>query len=157
LKALHETRWQSKGKGGAFVDGDFVRFHRAIANHCFSMGGLVLVKLEVAEQVVAVFYGWRYKDTVSYYQSGIDTDFKPNLSPGYVMHSLVIEQSIEQGAEYYDLMSGGVDSYKSTYGCEKDPLMKAVLFNDGLKGHLLFLVEGAAVEAKKLVKKIMGR
>lgn len=154
LKALHCRHWNEKGKLGAFISDEFVNFHQSIANYCFDMKSLVLMKMVVAGQTIAVFYGWQYKGTVSYYQSGIDTRFKPNVSPGYVMHSKVIEDSIQNGMKLYDFMKGGAQSYKSKFECETEAMVKVTLFNNTPKGKLLFGGESLIKSIKAVVKKM---
>lgn len=160
LISLHSLRWQSKGKAGAFLSEEFISFHGRIVKYCLAMKNLVLMNMVVAGQTIAVFYGWRYKGTLSYYQSGIDTDFRPNLSPGYVMHCALIDDSIQSGSDYYDFMKGGEKSYKSKFGCETEPMIKVILFNKNIKGKMLYRVErviNIAKRAKVAVSQLMRR
>lgn len=134
LKRLHSDRWRQKGKAGAFDSAEFINFHHALAKHFLDNRNLLLLALKVGEETIAIFYGWKYKDTVSYYQSGINSDFRPNVSPGVLMHGYGIENAIMEGWRYYDFMKGGYESYKSNFACDTEEMFCGTIYNRNFKG-----------------------
>lgn len=137
LVQLHEQRWQEKGKRGVFHSSKFLAFHAKILNYLFDTHNLILMILSSGDQSVAAFYGWKYGNTLSYYQSGIDTKYRPNMSPGLVMHMEAINWAIQHKLDYYDLMKGGETSYKSDYAEKKQAMYNLLLYKKSFFSLLL--------------------
>ncbi|MBL4606225.1 MAG: GNAT family N-acetyltransferase [Pseudomonadales bacterium] len=115
LEQLHQQRWQSKGKQGVFSAVEFHDFHRRISTYLLAKSDLLILMLKIKDKPIAIFYGWKFKNTLAYYQSGIDGTTKPNMSPGLLMHVEAMQWARGSNINNYDFMKGGETSYKSAY------------------------------------------
>lgn len=114
LKEMHQLYWQAKGKPGAFIDDRFKRFHLKVSQRLNLTSNTVFFTLSKNKQVFAAFYGFKTKDTLFYYQSGIDYA-QPTLSPGVLMHYYAIILADKLGLHNYSFMKGEEGGYKSMY------------------------------------------
>jgi CelD/BcsL family acetyltransferase involved in cellulose biosynthesis len=113
LKALHQTRWQKKGKPGAFCSTVFNNFHlQFIDKHpdLFRMS-----MLELDGEVAALHYYLKSGDVLHFYQAGWAEEFA-RWSPSTMLHLWSIQQS---DSLYYDFMLGGANSYKTEFSTKK--------------------------------------
>lgn len=134
LDKLHTQRWQSKNKIGAFTSKRFREFHFDFCKYSLENKSLQLWTLKASNQTIAVIYSINYNDTYYFYQSGIDTFFKPNISPGYLSHFLLIEMCIGNHINYYDFMKGSFEgSYKESFSNEKLSMYESVLLKKSLR------------------------
>lgn len=106
LVELHRKRWQSAGRSDhAFASDDYVTFHRAVMNACQRKDRLRLYCLEVSGEIVAIYYFYRFRDTVYLMQGGFDTELSA-LKPGQVLLGYVIEHAIGEGMKRLDFLRG---------------------------------------------------
>lgn len=116
LMQLHNKRWKSKGCVGVFADELFARFHYGLVATPGAKDSIRLAVLAMDGVPVAVLYLLLYRGECHFYQSGIDSTVRPNVSPGILAHYLAIEWAIAQGCRTYDFMKGGVSrSYKRDF------------------------------------------
>ncbi|WP_185968016.1 GNAT family N-acetyltransferase [Thalassotalea sp. PS06] len=128
LSRLHQLRWQSQGKQGVFSEPRFVDFHQQFMRQALMNNWLELWVLFARGQAISAIYAITYNETCYFYQSGLDTDFKPNLSPGFLSHFLLIENCIERQIKYYDFMKGAREnSYKQSFTNIKRDLFESRL------------------------------
>lgn len=113
LVALHNARWQAKGEAGVFARRLFRAFHRRLINRLLDENRVMLFALRVGEQIIAVHYCLISKNAVHFYQSGIDEEFRPNVSPGLLCHVIAHRRCHERGYAMYDLMVDEEHSYKA--------------------------------------------
>jgi CelD/BcsL family acetyltransferase involved in cellulose biosynthesis len=155
LDKLHTQRWQDKDKQGAFASEKFSAFHNEFCKYAFKNKWLQLWRLKSKGHIIAVIYAIEYNDTCYFYQSGIDTYFKPNISPGYLSHLLLIEACINNKIDYYDFMKGSSKgSYKSNLSNEQFPMYETLLLKKALLNTpqiLKFHVK----EIVRLIKKLL--
>ncbi|OFC70597.1 hypothetical protein BFC18_12645 [Alteromonas confluentis] len=124
LVSLHKKRWGKASTPTIFDNSDFLQFHRALVKSFFDSGELILATLDIDGQPVAAFYGMTSADSVYFYQSGIDDDFKPNVSPGTVIHFLVAQKAARRGFKEYDFLGASInDSYKQRLTENSEPLI----------------------------------
>jgi len=151
LDKLHTQRWQDKNKQGAFSSPKFRSFHNEFCEYAFDKEWLQLWSLKAKGRVIATIYAIEYNSTCYFYQSGIDTYFKPNISPGYLSHLLLIETCINNRIDYYDFMKGSSKgSYKSNLSNEQFPMYETIL----LKKSLLNTPQILKVHVKEIVRLI---
>lgn len=112
LIELHQKRWLAKGQPGAFASPVFRHFHEQLSCRLLAEGALLLYAVRVCDVVLAINYCLLGHGICHYYQGGIDTSFRPNVSPGTVAHLIGAELAYSRGCLSYDLMLGGADSYK---------------------------------------------
>lgn len=136
LAGLHQQRWQSKGRSGAFSSSRFTAFHRDLLKHPHSGARIALV--EQAGEPVAAWYGFDVQGERYYYQSGIASGLD-RLSLGIVMHLMVIEDAFASGLHGYDLMRGKADSYKRQFCPKPTPLYHYQMPAQSWRGRLLAL------------------
>jgi CelD/BcsL family acetyltransferase involved in cellulose biosynthesis len=116
LKKLHTSHWNLKEKTGAFSSVRFFNFHYDLCISLHHEQKLQLWILSIAEEPISAIYCIDDKNTRYFYQTGINTKFKPNISPGNLLHLHVIEDAINNGFQRYDFMKGdATNSYKQTF------------------------------------------
>jgi len=114
LTELHIKRWTEQGKPGAFVSDKFKRFHQQFCHRAAEKNWLQLWVLKSGDIAVAAIYAIEFNNSCYFYQSGINTQFKPNLSPGFLSHFLLMEKCIDKNIAVYDFMkSKSKTSYKT--------------------------------------------
>jgi CelD/BcsL family acetyltransferase involved in cellulose biosynthesis len=115
LKRLHELRWQSKGKQGAFSSQRFLQFHRTLAEKLLAQGRLYLGLLSIRGEIAGCLYTIDAAKVRYFYQAGFLPAMQ-QLAPGHISHFLAIDDAQKQGFTHYDFMLGSVEnSYKAEY------------------------------------------
>ena len=109
--AQHNLRWRDRGGSDAFHTPDLVEFHREFSQVALERGWLRLYVLRLDGKPAACLYGFLYRRTFYFYQSGFDATYDKH-SAGLVTMGLAIKSAIEEGAEEYDLLHGN-EAYKS--------------------------------------------
>lgn len=105
LIRLHQDRWLQQGFPGSFSNQDFIDFHCSIAQKALQSDMLRLYYLQVNADIIAVYYCYRIADSVQFYLGGFDERFS-KYSPGILINAFAIEQSILEGAKYFDFLEG---------------------------------------------------
>jgi len=113
LSRLHEMRWQTKTGSGNFADPRFAEFHERVSRALLDRGRLRLFTLEHDGAAVAALYGFRYRSTFYFYQSGFDPAWAAR-SVGTAMVGLAVKAAIEEGAGEFDFMRG-LSDYKERW------------------------------------------
>jgi CelD/BcsL family acetyltransferase involved in cellulose biosynthesis len=119
---LHDRRWQDES---SLASPRARSFHRAFAAAALERGWLRLWFLELDEEPVASWYGWRLGDRYSFYNGGFDPAHS-KLSPGMVLLARVLESAFEEGARTFDFLLGD-ESYKSRFADETRPVHDVTL------------------------------
>ena len=109
--ALHNLRWRDRGGSDAFDTPGLVGFHREFSQVALERGWLRLYVLRLDGKPAACLYGFLYRRTFYFYQSGFDATYDKH-SVGLVTMGLAIQGAIDEGAEEYDLLHGN-ETYKS--------------------------------------------
>jgi CelD/BcsL family acetyltransferase involved in cellulose biosynthesis len=127
---LHNRLWAKRGKRGAFSNSVFREFHRDLALQLLERDELLLFALVVGDRPLAVSYCFFAKGVCHYYQSGIDIDLLPKLSPGLLSHFIALELCHEREVNTYDLMLGAANSsnYKGRIARPDELLVSLELF-----------------------------
>lgn len=115
LGRLHRLRWQGRADRYSFSDSKYREFHARIAERFQARGWLRLYGLRVGEAVIAAWYGFRYGETLYYYQSGFDPEWERH-SPGLALMGLAIKNGIEEGVSELDLLKGAHEYKRSWAG-----------------------------------------
>jgi CelD/BcsL family acetyltransferase involved in cellulose biosynthesis len=105
LFRLHDARWGTRKGTSAMADPAVREFQRDLARAAQEQGWLRLYLLEVDDEPVAAWYGWRVGDRFSYYQAGFDPDWS-RQSVGFLLLAETIREAIAEGAADYDLLRG---------------------------------------------------
>ncbi|MDB5334247.1 MAG: polysaccharide deacetylase [Phycisphaerales bacterium] len=136
LIQLHQRRWMQAGKPGCFAAPRFTEFHRALVFEGVPHGRVVLGRLTVGGESLAVIYGFVTGKKFDFYQSGVLLDGPeaaraggacPIASPGIVAFLLLMERLAERGIEQFDfLKADGESSYKHRLATRHRPLCRLV-------------------------------
>lgn len=110
---LHQKRWSSKGKPGAFISEAFRAFHRELAEIFDEKGWLALYFLTVNDEPVAAVYSFDYNEKKYGYLTGFDPDFGP-YGVGNLLKMYVIEECVRTGFREYDL-TRDFEPYKANW------------------------------------------
>jgi len=78
---------------------------------------LRLIVLVLNEETVGIEYTFFCKGTLMFFQNGFDPKFE-SLSPGHLLMSHIIDESIKEGAHSMDLLKGDYE-YKESYAKEE--------------------------------------
>jgi CelD/BcsL family acetyltransferase involved in cellulose biosynthesis len=105
LTQLHQVRFHGKHITTAFDNDSFLAFHREMAGIALERGWLRFYVLRVGEQIIAALYGFRFGDVYFAYQAAFDGAWG-KYSPGYLLFTFAIEQSIAEGVREWNMMRG---------------------------------------------------
>lgn len=112
LIALHDLRWQARGRPGAFADPRTVMFHHALIDRGVVGGEVDLLRIAAGGRTVGLLYNLRRNGRVFAYQAGFayaDATAHPSpsqLKPGLVCHALAADRYRTDGADSYDFGAG---------------------------------------------------
>ena len=155
LFALHDARWQDEASGALAVERQ--RFHLDFARLALGRGWLRLWVMELDQQPVAVWYGFRYADVEWYYQAGWDPAFASE-SVGFVLLTHTIRAAMQDGASAYWFLRGG-EAYKARFA-EEDAGSETLLVPRNVRGRLAAAgatyLDHIPPAAKEWVKKLAG-
>ena len=128
LFSLHDARW--RGDSEAF-EGSREGFHREFAACALTRGWLRLWILELDGVPAAAWYGFRFRGTESFYQSGRDPAWDRS-AVGSVLLAHTVRQAMEDGVREYRFLRGG-EPYKSRWA-DRDAGLETVALGRGLRG-----------------------
>jgi CelD/BcsL family acetyltransferase involved in cellulose biosynthesis len=117
LVALHHLRWQERGEEHAFSTPQYVAFHREVMHSCEANGWLRLYCLEIGGNIVAMYYFYRFRNQVHYFQGGFDPALA-KLRPGLVLMGYAIQHAIGEGNHVFDMLRGEYE-YKTQWAKER--------------------------------------
>jgi CelD/BcsL family acetyltransferase involved in cellulose biosynthesis len=121
--ALHR---HSRADKHSFMTEQMQAYFRAIAEVLAAKGWLQLSFLEVDGSAVATYFCFDYEQAILVYNSGYDPAGVPQLSPGWVLLSRVIQRAIELGRGRFDFLQGDED-YKHRFGGVDEPVHRTIL------------------------------
>lgn len=105
LIALHRLRWQHRENGGAFRSAAYVGLHSDVIRDCFARGWIRLYCLDIGGRLAAMYYCYRFRNEIFYFQSGFDPAFEA-YSPGQALLGFAVEHAIAEGNRVFDLLKG---------------------------------------------------
>ncbi|MDP9055241.1 MAG: GNAT family N-acetyltransferase [Acidobacteriota bacterium] len=132
LIAQHNQRWRDRGGSDAFHTAALPAFHRDICEIALGRGWLRLYTLKLNGSAAASLYGFLYRGTFNFYQSGFDPAFEKH-SVGFLTMGCAIQKALAEGAREYDLLHGN-ESYKSHWTSQSRPLGRLEIHPPGLAG-----------------------
>ncbi len=110
---LHQKKWQSEKRVGAFADRKFRDFHMSVARSFAEKGWLNLCFLTLNDEPVSAIYAFKYKNKIFNYLTGFDPKYS-EYRVGHLLFLYSIKNSIENGLKEFDFMRGG-ESYKQQW------------------------------------------
>lgn len=129
---LHNRRWQDRGCSEAFYAPSLLSFHEELSRLALERGWLRLFTLRLNGHPAAALYGFRYRQTFYFFQSGFDPAYSKH-STGLVTLGLTIRSAIEEGADEFDLLHGD-EPYKFHWAREVRELARLDLYPPGASG-----------------------
>jgi CelD/BcsL family acetyltransferase involved in cellulose biosynthesis len=120
LKLFVEMHRGAEGHKGHFMRPEIATFFERVARSFSSLGWLRLHFLEVGDQPVASTFGFELDETFYLYNSAYEPD-AARLSPGFVLVSELVKESIEDGLGAFDFLRGP-ERYKYQLGSQAVPL-----------------------------------
>lgn len=112
--AMHSAQWLNRPDAIVpFTDASVERAYAAMVEHMAPGGTVVLTQLTVGSRLIAVYFGFRFRDTYYGYRTAYDIEFY-RLSPGRLLLHHMIEDFRAAGLRKLDLTRGG-HSYKAEY------------------------------------------
>jgi len=136
LTELHNLRWTRKGMPGVFSSKKFTMFHLEFAKIMLEKGCLSMKALKISNAIVGVIYSFSYKKNKAFYQMGIDSTIKHNVSPGTLLHLLEIESSIARSDYLYDFMKGNEStSYKNSFTNQQTAMFNILVVSKNINGY----------------------
>lgn len=110
---LHRLRWKKKGLPGVFFMRSIQNFHEHYIRQALLSNQLKLAIYRHGSDVVGGIYVIRVGKTSYFYQSGFNPLYKA-LSPGSVLVSHSIRETIEEEGNCFDFLRGA-ESYKARW------------------------------------------
>ena len=144
LVALHEDVWAKRGKEGAFSSDYMFQFHQQLIQSRFEHQEIQLLRIKYENNTIGCLYNFVYKNTVFFYQSGINYDLDKRLKPGLVSHVEAIRHNATAGHQVYDFL-GGSSQYKMSLATHHNRLLWMRLQKPLLK----FKIENALKTVKQ--------
>lgn len=138
LFSLHNARWSASRS--AFER--WRAFHRDFASVALERGWLRIWFLELDGLPVAAWYGYRFGDVESYYQSGRDPVYNDD-SVGFVLLAHSIRAAAEDGMREYRFLRGD-ETYKRRFA-DRDEGLETVAVTRGVRGKIAGATAGALV------------
>lgn len=138
MAMLHERRWASKGRVGAFANPDFERFHQILLNHAYPLGHVDILRVECASQTIGLLYIFFYNGEAAVYQNGFCYENDSRLKPGMVSHVLALRFCAQRGIRKYRLLAGS-SRYKESLATDNDTVRWMVV----RRPHIAFGIESA--------------
>lgn len=136
-------------------DPTFTSFHRTIASLALDRGWLRLWTLTVKDQIIALLYDFRFKDSIFGYNAGFDIDWS-EYSPGRLLLAHSIQTAIREAASEYEFGRVGAE-YKFAW-TNRVREENEILFSSNWRGELWIrfgnLERGLKIRAKQLLTRI---
>jgi CelD/BcsL family acetyltransferase involved in cellulose biosynthesis len=151
LIELHHARWHGRGRSEFTPQ---TSFHEELSRLALVRGWLRLFELRVDGRPAAALYGFRYGDTFSFFQSGLDPAFAKH-SVGLVTMGLAIRSAIEEGVAEYDLLHGDED-YKFRWAHETRELRRLELYPPAWRGRLCQHAVALGRTARGLARRVLA-
>jgi CelD/BcsL family acetyltransferase involved in cellulose biosynthesis len=145
---LHELRWRARGASTLSRPGARRALHD-FAAAALEAGWLRLWFLDVDEQPIAAWYGWRVGERYAHYQSGLDPVWS-RRSAGLVLLGKTIRDAIEEGAAEYDMLAGG-EAYKQRFATGRREARTLIVTR---AWHPVRVLATAAVSARRVARRL---
>jgi CelD/BcsL family acetyltransferase involved in cellulose biosynthesis len=120
LKTFVDMHRGAEGHKGHFMRPEIATFFERVARAFMAIGWLRLDFLEIGERAVASSFGFELFGRVYLYNSAYEPEVA-RLSPGFILVSELVKNSIEAGLKVFDFLRGP-ERYKYQLGAAPVPL-----------------------------------
>lgn len=114
---LHQKRFVSKKKPGAYLNPKFRKFHTELATALCQNNWLRLYALEISGRPVATLYGFQFGNSFYYYLGGFEPEWG-TMSVSTVLIARAIQDSITNGLTSFNFLRGK-ESYKQKWQAQE--------------------------------------
>ena len=132
LVRLHRKRWSERGGSTALDAANLVAFHEEFSRLALERGWLRLFVMYLEGDPVAALYGFRYRGTFYFYQTGFDPAHARE-GVGQATVGLTIQHAIEEGCAEYDMLHGD-EPYKFDWAGKVRELVRLQLYPGSARG-----------------------
>ncbi|MBI4953025.1 MAG: GNAT family N-acetyltransferase [Myxococcales bacterium] len=153
--ALHEARWEARGRSEAFSSPALRAFHDEVSSRALARGWLRLQLLKVDGKPVAATYGFRHRDVFHYYQAGLDPAHAQQ-SVGFLALGLAIRSAFAEGVTEFDMLHGE-QTYKRHWTRELRQLTRIELYPPGARGWLYRHATALELQARRVGRALLER
>ncbi|MDP9067556.1 MAG: GNAT family N-acetyltransferase [Actinomycetota bacterium] len=129
FRTFVEMHRGTEGHKGHFMRPEIATFFDRVARAFMEAGWLRLDLLEIGDRAIASTFSFEAAGTFYLYNSAYEPD-AARLSPGLVLVSELVKQSIEKGLKTFDFLRGP-ERYKYQLGAQAVPLNNVRLFRAG--------------------------
>ena len=159
LERLHQYRWKSKGKQGAFSSHEWKTFHQKLMLLLLNKGRLKLSFLKLDDQVVAVNYNFAFDQKIHFFQSGLIPHQNKHVRLGLLLHSYCIEEAINEEYKEYDFLKIGTSGpgYKEMWGNYSRDLLTIRMSRKSNKESIYSLLDGVMSLGRKAKDEIQKK
>ncbi|BAU47911.1 cellulose biosynthesis protein [Sulfurifustis variabilis] len=154
LTALHHKRWQTRGTSHSFDSSTYNDFHRAVMRACRERDWLRLYSLEREGEIIAMYYCYRFRGTVYYFQGGFDPQYE-KLRPGLCLMGYALEHAIGEGQRVFDMLRGEYD-YKKQWARETRETCFTIAYRRTAPAFVYWLRRSLLPEAKRLAQRMVS-
>ena len=154
LVALHTKRWSERGGSTALDATNLVAFHEEFSRLALERGWLRLFVMYLGGEPVAALYGFRYRGTFYFYQTGFDPAHGRE-GVGQATVGLTIQHAIEEGCTEYDMLHGD-EPYKFDWAGKVRELERLQLYPPSARGWVCRRLVGLDRAARKAARRLLG-
>ena len=151
LFILHNNRFKFKEKSNisesAFNGTKIKHFHYDIASNFLKKDCLKLYFLNLNSEPIACLYAFKYKNSLFYYQSGLNPDWK-DWGLGTALFGYAIKDSINDGLKEFHYLRGN-ETYKSRWTKKAKITKNIILLKKNSIGFLYILFTQGKINLKK--------
>lgn len=123
---LHQSRWQRRGRSGAFADPFMREFHMRLVDAGIPEGDVQLLRVAHPRGTVGILYNIYCKGYLCNYQGGFAYQDDQKFKPGLVSHALAVDFAASKGFRYYDLLMGD-SQYKRSLARKRREMVHVLL------------------------------
>jgi CelD/BcsL family acetyltransferase involved in cellulose biosynthesis len=105
LIRLHNLRWEGRAEHHSFSTEQYNAFHRELMREFLQAGWLRLYCMEMAGELIGMFYGYCFRGTLYHFQGGFDPQHE-KVRAGQCLMAYAIESAIAEGARCLDMLRG---------------------------------------------------
>lgn len=150
---LHGMRWRRRGQPGVYWHPRVVEFHREFAPSAAERKMCRIYTLYISNRSVASLYGFAYRETFYFYTSGFDPRWK-EVSPGFILVSMVIQDAIQRKEKCFDFLRGG-EKYKYRWQPENRKNLRLWIYHPTLTSRVYLHKARLQWYLEKTSKKIL--
>jgi hypothetical protein len=116
LIRLHTLRWEGRAEHHSFSSERYNAFHRELMHEFLRAGWLRLHCMEIAGEMIGMFYGYSFRGTLYHFQGGFDPQHE-KVRAGQCLMAFAIERAIAEGCRCLDMLRGDYE-YKKRWAPE---------------------------------------